>query len=96
MFIIINFLYFSILQDKGLNKFPEIKEFTDSLYESGCRSPHLLGFIIDLIEEILLTGANNELFQKAIDVSSYSRITLTFFFYISSNLFLLYMKVYYV
>lgn len=60
-----------ILQDKGLTKYPEVKEFTDSLYDSGCRSPHLLGFIIDLIEEQLLTGANEELFQKAIHLCEF-------------------------
>lgn len=68
-----------ILQDKGLAKYPEVKEFTDSLYESECRSPHLLGFMIDLIEENLLIGANEELFNKAIDVRVLS-ILVDFFF----------------
>ncbi|XP_054716418.1 protein farnesyltransferase/geranylgeranyltransferase type-1 subunit alpha-like [Uloborus diversus] len=57
-----------ILQDKGLSKFPEVTEFTDNLYSQGCRSPHLLGFIIDGIEENLLNNANEELCLKAIDL----------------------------
>lgn len=57
------------MQDKGLTKYPEVTEFTKALYDSGNRSPHLLGFMIDEIEENLLSNPNEELFKKAIDVS---------------------------
>lgn len=65
----IAFITFRILQDKGLTKYPEVNEFTNALYDSGNRSPHLLGFMIDQIEESLLSNVNEELFRKAIDVS---------------------------
>lgn len=67
-----------ILQDKGLTKYSEVNEFTNALYDSGNRSPHLLGFMIDQMEESLLSNANEELFRKAVDVS-YLLITLHFF-----------------
>lgn len=68
---------FRILQDKGLTKYSEVNEFTNALYDSGSRSPHLLGFMIDQMEESLLSNANEELFRKAVDVS-YLLITLHF------------------
>ena len=63
------YFFHRILQDKGLTKYPEVNEFTNALYDSGNRSPHLLGFIIDQIEENLLSNPNDSLFKKAIDVS---------------------------
>ncbi|XP_015918859.1 protein farnesyltransferase/geranylgeranyltransferase type-1 subunit alpha isoform X2 [Parasteatoda tepidariorum] len=57
-----------ILQSKGLTKFPEVTEFTETLYSSGCRSPHLLGFMIDSIEETLLNSSNHDLCQRAVEL----------------------------
>lgn len=80
-----------ILQDKGLTKYPEVEEFTQRLYESSCRSPHLLGFIIDMIEEHLLEEGNAELCQKALDIcdalaKKYDVIRKEYWNYIARNL----------
>lgn len=69
------------MQDKGLTKFPEVKEFADQLYESGCKSPHLIGFMIDVIEESLLVNQDQELCKKAIDVSFISFASIYFLLY---------------
>ncbi|KFM82074.1 hypothetical protein X975_26413, partial [Stegodyphus mimosarum] len=80
-----------ILQDKGLSKYSAVMEFTENLYNSGCRSPHLLGYIIDCIEESLLSDPNAELFQKAIDLcealaNKHDTIRKEYWNYIARNL----------
>ncbi|GFX02182.1 hypothetical protein TNCV_1750661 [Trichonephila clavipes] len=57
-----------ILQDKGLTKLPQVTTFVEQLYESGCRSPHLLGFMIDCREEGLLAKTSVEELMKTLDL----------------------------
>lgn len=40
------------LSDGCLYKHPEVIRFVEDLYNNGCRSPHLLSFMIDLYEDI--------------------------------------------
>uniref|UniRef100_A0A1B0CIK5 Protein farnesyltransferase/geranylgeranyltransferase type-1 subunit alpha n=1 Tax=Lutzomyia longipalpis TaxID=7200 RepID=A0A1B0CIK5_LUTLO len=37
--------------DSALDQFPEVVRFCENLYDTGCRSPHLLAFLIDLYSE---------------------------------------------
>ncbi|CAL1260874.1 unnamed protein product [Larinioides sclopetarius] len=59
-----------ILQDRGLSKVSQVTEFTENLYESGCRSPHLLGFMIDCREENLLVKTTMEELMKTLELCS--------------------------
>ncbi|GIY16307.1 hypothetical protein CEXT_608571 [Caerostris extrusa] len=80
-----------ILRDRGLSKIPEVTEFTEKLYESGCRSPHLLGFMIDIREESLLANTTMEDLRKTLDLCSllakkHDVIRREYWEYIANNL----------
>ncbi|GIY36681.1 hypothetical protein CDAR_379251 [Caerostris darwini] len=80
-----------ILRDRGLSKIPEVTEFTEKLYESGCRSPHLLGFMIDIREESLLANTTMEDLRKTLDLCSllakkHDVIRKEYWEYIANNL----------
>lgn len=58
-----------ILQDRGLTKYQGICEFCEEMYQKECRSPYLLAFIVDCLEEKLLGGEENEsTLQRAFDL----------------------------
>uniref|UniRef100_A0A1L8DUV0 Protein farnesyltransferase/geranylgeranyltransferase type-1 subunit alpha n=1 Tax=Nyssomyia neivai TaxID=330878 RepID=A0A1L8DUV0_9DIPT len=44
-------------EEPALDLFPEVVRFCENLYETGCRSPHLLAFLIDMHSEKALRPA---------------------------------------
>ncbi|KAG8182475.1 hypothetical protein JTE90_020394 [Oedothorax gibbosus] len=80
-----------ILQDGGFTKRPEVKSFAEELYEKGCRSPHLMGFLVDCYEEELLANNNEEIYNKAYELcfslfDKYDPIRAEYWKFIGRNL----------
>ena len=62
------YLYYSVLLDRELSKFPDVLDFCKSLYADRYRSPYLMGYMVDTYEEMLEQGCGDK--QETLDKAS--------------------------
>ena len=48
-----------IMLDDEMRKYPQVADFCQELYDAHIRSPYLLAFMVDLVEEELQLGATD-------------------------------------
>ena len=61
-------LFYSVLLDRELSKFPDVLDFCKSLYADRYRSPYLMGYMVDTYEEMLEQGCGDK--QETLDKAS--------------------------
>ncbi len=66
-----NCFFYRILDGRDAYSYPNMMETCQEMYENSIRSPYLLGFIIDMYEEMLEAKTEDQtVLTKALDVSS--------------------------
>lgn len=63
-------LYYSVLAQTGLSKYPGLKDTLLEMYSNGIDSPYLMSTLIDIYEEELESGvAESNCLDQALEVN---------------------------